>query len=422
MTLSTVPAPWALSMLLAPTILLQPPAAAPSLGEATQAAPTDPTKSPAANDSDAPNGPASDESNPRDPRPPVNVTRQAHDVLASGMLLDGHNDLPWAMREKGGSSFDQLDIAQRQEKLHTDIPRLRAGGVKAQFWSVYVPAETALTGDALLKTLEQIDLVHRMVKRYPDVFEIAHTADDVERIAKAGRIASMMGVEGGHSIRGSLSVLRRFHDLGVRYMTLTHSKTIDWADSATDEPKSGGLSEFGEDVVREMNRIGMLVDLSHVSVETMNDALRVSRAPIIFSHSSTRELTDHPRNVPDSVLRKLPENGGVIMITFVPKYITPTAVLKQNPKARGSVHDVADHIEHAIQVAGVDHVGIGSDFDGIKSTPVELTDVSTYPVLVQELLNRGHSPEEIHKILGGNVLRVLRQAEKVAAQMQREHE
>lgn len=342
------------------------------------------------------------------------VTPAAREIHNSGLLFDGHNDLPWQILNAGQSSFDVLDIAKPQPSLHTDIARLRAGGVKAQFWSVYVPAGTDLTGDALLQTLHQIDIVHRMHRRYPDVFQLAATADDVERIVADGKIAGMLGIEGGHSIRGSLPVLRRLYDQGCRYMTLTHSKSLDWADSATDKPISGGLSPFGEEVIREMNRLGMLVDLSHVSSATMKHALRVTRAPVIFSHSSARSINDHPRNVPDDVLRLMAKNGGVVMINFYSGFIVPTAELKTDKMARGSLKVVVDHIEHVIKVAGVEHVGIGGDFDGVERLPVGLEDVSTYPGITQALLDRGYDRNAVHGILGGNVLRVLRANEKVS--------
>lgn len=358
----------------------------------------------------------------QEPYTPPEVTPRALEIHNSGMLFDGHNDLPWEIREKAGASFDKADISQSQPQFHTDIPRVRKGGLKAQYWSVYVPAETALTGDALLKTLEQIDIVHRMLARYPETFEQAQTADDIERIVKAGKVASLMGVEGGYSIEESLQNLQRYYDLGVRYMTLTHSKNLSWADSATDEPKIGGLNELGEEVVREMNRLGMLVDLSHVSADTMKDALRVTKAPVIFSHSSARALTDHPRNVPDDVLKLLPANGGVVMINFYSRYVAPTAVLEKDEKTLGTLADVCNHIDHVVKVAGIDHVGIGSDFDGVPRLPVGLEDVSTYPRITQELLNRGYNKEQIHKILGGNALRILREAEQVAKELQAETE
>src|SRR5262249_44600001 len=292
--------------------------------------------------------------------------------------------------------------------------------------------------------LAQIDIIHRMVKAYPETFAMAATADDIVRIHKEGKIASLIGVEGGHSIDNSLAVLRVMYTLGVRYMTLTHSETLDWADSATDKPKSNGLSPFGEQVVFEMNRLGMLVDISHVSADTMRHVLRVTKAPVIASHSSAFALADHPRNVPDDVLKGVAKNGGVVMVNFFPGFITAEGARltkelvplwrelkkkfpkneefweafgqwqKQNPMPKGSVHDVVDHIEHIIKVAGIDHVGLGSDFDGIGSTPRQLDDVSCFPYITQELLNRGYKKEEIHKVLGGNLLRAFRQAETVA--------
>lgn len=347
-------------------------------------------------------------------RKPVVLTDKAKRIHQAGMLFDGHNDLPWEMRKSGHSSFDQFDISQPQPKAHTDIMRLRLGGVKAQFWSVYVPATSEQAGTALLQTLQQVELVHNMIKRYPNVFELASTANDVERIAKAGKIASMMGVEGGYSIEESLSNIQRLHDLGCRYMTLTHSKSLTWADSATDEPRCDGLSEFGEEVIHEMNRVGMLVDLSHVSAECMVKSLATTKAPVVFSHSSALALNSHPRNVPDDVLKQMPKNGGVVMVNFYSKYVIPTKELEKDDQQLGSIHDVVDHIEHIIQVAGIDHVGLGSDFDGVLRLPVQLDDVSTYPLITQELLNRGHSESDIHQVLGGNILRVLRACEQVA--------
>ncbi len=349
---------------------------------------------------------------------PVVVSEEAKTIHASGMLFDGHNDLPWTMRAQANSSFDKVDIAKPTE-FHTDIPRLKAGGLKAQFWSVFVPASTATTGNALVMTMEQIDLVDDMIKRYPETFEFAPTVDDIQRIVRSGKIASMMGVEGGYSIENQLSVISRLYQRGVRYMTLTHSKTIQWADSATDEPKHGGLTEFGKEVVREMNRVGMLVDISHVSEDAMNDALDASKAPVIFSHSSAKAICDHPRNVSDAVLKRLKVNGGVVMVNFMSSYVAPTAELKENPKARGTVYGVCDHIEHIIKVAGIDNVGIGSDFDGVPSLPVGLEDVSKYPSITQILLDRGYNKQQIHKVLGGNVMRVLRQAELVSQEMDR---
>lgn len=353
-------------------------------------------------------------------RPEVELTEKGKAVHFSGLLFDGHNDLPWEVRKQGKSSFETIDISKAQPEMHTDIPRLREGGLKAQFWSVYVPADTSETGDSLIQTFEQIDIVDRMVKRYPDVFEMASTADDIERVIDSGKIACMMGIEGGHSIEGSLQNLKRFYDRGCRYMTLTHSKTLPWADSATDEPKHGGLTEFGKEVIREMNRLGMLVDLSHVTPEVMKQAISVSTAPIIFSHSSALAINEHPRNVPDEVLPLVAKNGGVVMVNFFSKFVIPTELLRSNDTARGSIHDVVDHIEHIIKVAGVDHVGIGSDFDGVPRLPVQLEDVSKYPLITQELLNRGYTKQDIHKILGGNILRALRAAEQAAEKAERD--
>jgi membrane dipeptidase len=355
-------------------------------------------------------------------KPTVDISDEAREIHNSGMLFDGHNDLPWAMRTQGGSSFDKIDIA-KPTKFHTDIPRLKAGGLKAQFWSVYVPADTDRTGKALIETLEQIQLVHDMCERYPDVFEMADTAADIERISKSGKIASMIGVEGGHSIQNSLQVLRELYDRGARYMTLTHSKTLAWADSATDDPKNNGLSPFGKEVVREMNRIGMLIDLSHVSPKCMKDALEISKAPVIFSHSSARALCDVPRNVPDDVLKLTAKNGGVVMINFYSGYIVPTEKLPKSAtdkKYLGDVDTICDHIDHIVKVAGIDHVGIGSDYDGVSFLPKGLEDVSGYPNITQVLLNRGYDKEKIHKILGGNVLRALRNAEEVSAKEKQE--
>ncbi|MFM7056942.1 MAG: dipeptidase [Planctomycetota bacterium] len=348
----------------------------------------------------------------------VGVSAAAAELHRGSMLFDGHNDLPWEIRSRGNSSFAELDISKAQPLLHTDIPRLREGGLKAQFWSVYVPAETTDTGDSLLQTLQQIEIVKAMYRRYPETFEAASTADDVERIVKAGRIASMMGVEGGYSMEDDVANLARFYREGCRYMTLTHSRSLSWADSATDEPRCGGLSEFGREVIREMNRLGMLVDLSHVSVDTMKQALAVSQSPVIFSHSSARAICDHPRNVPDEVLPLVKQNGGVIMVNFFSAFVVPTEKLKQNPMARGTIHDVVDHIDHLARHCGVEHVGIGSDFDGVPRLPEQLESVATYPRITQLLLDRGYSADDIRGILGGNVLRVLRGAEKVSARLQ----
>ena len=380
-----------------------------------------------------------------------NLIDRARALHRHAPVIDGHNDYPWALREHDPArDIDKLDIRVAQPSIMTDIPRLKAGGVGGQFWSVYVPA-TMQGQTAVTATLEQIDIVHRMVRRYPDTFALALTASDVERIRKAGRIASLIGMEGGHSIDNSLANLRMFHRLGARYMTLTHSLNTAWADSATDTPAHNGLSPFGEDVVREMNWLGMLVDLSHVSPDTMTDALRVTTAPVIFSHSVARALNDHPRNVPDDVLKQMPKNGGVVMVTFVPGFVSPKVnewnkrqtaeqerVAKMapnrpdlvkssmamwaaaNPAPAATIADVADHIDHIRKVAGVDHIGLGGDFDGISQTVKDLDNVSTYPALTAELMRRGYSDADLRKILGQNVLRVMRDVEQAANRLQRQ--
>jgi membrane dipeptidase len=365
-------------------------------------------------------------------------------------LIDGHNDYPWALRDLDpGRDFARADITGSVPKLMTDIPRLRQGGVGGQFWSVYVPS-TMQGKEAVRATLEQIDIVHRMMRRWPETFEMARTAADIERIFKSGRIASMIGMEGGHSIDNSLATLRMMHALGAGYMTLTHSANVPWADSATDKPALGGLSRFGEEVVREMNWLGMLVDLSHVSPDTMEDAIRVSEAPVVFSHSSARAVANVPRNVPDNVLQLLPKNGGVVMVTFVPGFIAPAVVEHgqkvtaqqqslraqfpnndayvsaamdrwriENPEPRATLQQVADHIDHIRKVAGIDHIGLGGDFDGISSVVQGLEDVSTYPALTAELLRRGYTEQDVKKILGQNILRVMRQVERVSAELRK---
>ena len=379
-----------------------------------------------------------------DSLPPV--SERAKKVHASGFVFDGHNDLPWRLRQDGDVTFTTLDIGKRLDSGQTDIPRAREGGLKAQFWSVYIPSDHK---NPARTVTEQIDLVHRMVERYPDDLEIALTADDVERIVRSGKIASLIGIEGGVAIEDDLAQLRAFARLGARYMTLTHNVTLPWADAATDKPKSGGLSPFGERVVKEMNRLGMLVDVSHVSPDTMADALRVSKAPIIASHSSAFALCPHPRNVPDAILKELPRNGGVVMVNFYSAFVLPAAMehaktvaaarkelrekypdadayrkafaswRKAHPMPRGTVSTVVDHIDHIAKVAGIDHVGIGSDFDGITAWPVGLDDASCYPRITEELLKRGYSEPDIHKVLGGNALRAFRRAGEVAKELQK---
>jgi membrane dipeptidase len=377
------------------------------------------------------------------------LLERARRLHAQTPLVDGHNDLPWEIREKAGGDLARLDPRRSNPQQHTDIPRLRAGGVGGVFWAAYVPAEFARGGAARV-ALEQIDLIHRMTEQSPDL-QWAATADELERAHRAGKIASLIGIEGGHAIENSLGTLRQFYALGVRYLTLTHGTTIDWADAATDSARHDGLTRFGEEVVREMNRLGMLVDLSHVSPATMKDAIRASTAPVIFSHSSARALADHPRNVPDDVLRLLKPNGGMVMVNFYSGFVDSTAARamrdmfevqrrfraqhpndpaaaqrayrewqRQNPVPRGNLQGVADHIDHIVKTAGIDHVGIGSDYDGVTSLPVGLEDVSRYPYLTMELLRRGYSDADVRKVLGGNILRVMRAAEAAAARAQRE--
>jgi membrane dipeptidase len=370
----------------------------------------------------------------------------ARDLLSRHPILDGHNDLPWTLRVAPEVDLDTTDLAGPVPAIQTDLPRLARGGLGAQFWSVYVSAD--LEGEtAVTTTLEQIDLVHEMIRRYPDVLELALTAADVERIMAAGKVASLIGAEGGHSIGCSLGTLRAIYALGVRYMTLTHNLNLPWADSATDEPSAGGLTAFGREVVREMQRLGMLVDLSHVSPGTMRDALDVAEGPILFSHSSALAICDHPRNVPDSILARLPDNGGTCMVNFVPAFVSQAcrdwaqefiedmksrgfdlknvpgrnqlqaeraAWEAEHPRPRVTLAEVANHVEHVREVAGVDHVGIGSDYDGVDWLPEGLEDVSCYPALIAELLSRGWSEAECGKLASGNVLRTFRDAEAAA--------
>ncbi len=374
-------------------------------------------------------------------------------VLRTTPLVDGHNDLPWYVREEVPQAPRDVDAYDLRKPTsgNTDIARLRTGMVGGQFWSVYIPGEAKDSGYARLQ-LEQIDIARRIIAKYPEAFAPAYTAADVRRAKAAGKVGSLLGMEGGHAIENSLGALRAYYDLGARYMTLTHNVTLDWADAAMDSARHGGLTRFGEEVVREMNRLGMLVDLSHVSPATMSDALNVSEAPVIFSHSSARALTDVPRNVPDSILRRLPKNGGVVMVTFVPGFISnkvvahaaardaelgrlrsrfgsDTAAARSelakwdaaNPAPHATIADVADHIEHVRKVAGVDHVGLGSDFDGTgNNLPDGLQDVSTYPALLVELSKRGWTEGDLRKVAGENILRAMSTAEQVSARLRRE--
>lgn len=364
---------------------------------------------------------------------------RAKTLLDSAVLADGHNDLPWALRLKGGpdpvAAVSSADLTAHQPDLHTDLPKLREGRLGLQFWSVYVPC--GFTGDsAVTAVLEQVEVVHQLAARYPDRLGLATSAAEAETVLRSGRIASLLGAEGGHCIADSLGVLRILRRLGVRYLTLTHNYNTSWADSATDEPAHGGLTGFGTEVVAEMNRIGMLVDLSHVAPSTMHAALDATTAPVIFSHSSCRAVNDHPRNIPDDVLERLPGNGGVAMMTFVPGFVAPAvsawdAELKAAMNAGGEDHrdlgarerfakawdgpekpkatvsDVVAHIEHAREVVGIDHIGLGGDYDGVGELPVGLEDVSGYPVLFAALLDRGWSEEDCVKLAGRNTLRVL---------------
>ncbi|HEX5258889.1 MAG TPA: dipeptidase [Sphingomicrobium sp.] len=388
---------------------------------------------------------------PIDPRVQARIDR----ILKATPLIDGHNDLAEQLRENYNLSVDGLASGTDKRPGHplmTDMERLHEGRVGGQFWSVYIPSE--VTGDrAIRDTLEQIDIVKRFVKAYPQDLELARTAEDIVRIHKAGKVASLIGIEGGHQIGGSLAALRQYYDLGARYMTLTHFKNNEFADSATDDPKYHGINDFGRTVIREMNRLGMLVDLSHVSPETMRDALEVSKAPVIFSHSDARALADHPRNVPDDILKKLSANGGVVMVNFYLGHLSEPYRLwdaehsaeearladlytgqpdirkarlaeweQAHPAPKAGVGIIADHIDHVAEVAGYDHVGLGGDLDGIPydGAPPGMTSVSGYPLLFAELIRRGWSDENLAKLAGGNLLRVLRQAEAVAASMKDE--
>ena len=379
---------------------------------------------------------------PARPDDPATLTR-ARALLARHPLIDGHNDLPWEARVQVGYDFGRMDVSRRVESTHTDLPRLRAGGVGGQFWSVFVPS--TLEGDAAVTaTLEQIDGVHQMIERYAAELALARTADEVVAATRQGRIASLLGAEGGHSIGCSLGTLRGLYALGVRYLTLTHNDNVPWADSATDAPRAGGLTGFGREVVREMNRLGMMVDLSHVADTTMRAALDTTTAPVIFSHSSARARCDSPRNVPDDVLTALADNGGICMVTFVPEFVSPRTAQwrieaaaaaaaegveakdwvqfqrfaktyrRTHPKPEATVTDVVAHLDHVREVAGVQHIGIGGDYDGTDTLPVGLEDVSGYPRLVAALLDRRWSESDIALLVRGNILRVMRDVESVA--------
>ncbi|MEE4270708.1 MAG: dipeptidase [Thermoanaerobaculales bacterium] len=380
------------------------------------------------------------------------IAATVREVLREVPLIDGHNDAPWAIRSRVANhlaEFDFTDTSAIDRPMHTDIARLREGGVGGQFWSVWIPVDLE-PAEAVVTVLEQIDLVHRLVDAYPDDLELALTGDDVVRIHSEGRIASLIGMEGGHSMANSLAVLRQLYAVGARYMTLTHWNTLDWVDAATDAPRHDGLSPFGEIVIKEMNRLGMLVDLSHVSAAAMRDVLDISRAPVIFSHSSALAINPHPRNVPDDVLARMADNGGVVMVCFGSFFVDPEitaryaaheaeekrlevlnpgdpqavaagkkAWLAEHPLWTVPLSLLADHVEHVRDVAGIDHVGLGSDYDGIGALPAGMEDVSGYPALLAELMRRGWSREEIAKLAGLNVLRVLREAEAVAAGLQK---
>jgi len=380
------------------------------------------------------------------PAQPDTLTRVT-DLLRAHLLVDGHNDLPWEARQQSGYNFDRLDLSQHLTSTHTDLPRLREGCVGAQFWSVWVPS-TLPDGEAVIATLEQVDAVHQMIGRYGDGLGFARTADQVEAVFASGRIASLIGAEGGHSIGCSLGALRMLHQLGASYLTLTHNDNVPWADSATDEPASGGLTAFGVEVVREMNRIGMLVDLSHVSDDTMRNALSVSEVPVMFSHSSARAVCDMTRNVPDDVLETMGAKGGVCMVTFVPEFVSPDAAQwrkdasaaavdvgvkpndhlafgtfsvtyrQQHAKPAATIDQVVAHIEHVRDVVGVDHVGIGGDYDGTEELPQGLEDVSGYPRLFAALADRAWSNQDLVKLAGANILRVMRDAEDGAREIQ----
>ena len=373
----------------------------------------------------------------------VELKERADRLHRSALVFDGHNDLPWVLRKQGEWSFERLDLSRELGgTTHTDIPRLKAGGVKAQFWSIYIPTTHPEPSKTIL---EQIDVIQRMCERYPETFALTTTADELEAAVASGKIASLLGIEGGVAIENNLALLRIYRRLGVRYMTLCHNVTLDWVDSATDLPRSGGLSPFGERVVREMNRLGILVDISHVSAEAMRDVLKVARGPVIASHSGAFAVAGHPRNLPDDVLEGIRNCHGVAMIVFYPgflvkEYAEAAAAFRKEARARiadpdeyekavdqwydehpipkGSVSILADHIDHAVKIAGVDHVGLGSDFDGVGTTLGGVDDVASFPAVTLELLRRGYSEEDVRKILGLNALRVLRDAEATSLKLQ----
>lgn len=370
---------------------------------------------------------------------------RARRVLRASPLIDGHNDLPWVIREdtRAPRDVEAYDLRKRTTG-DTDLQRMRSGQVGAQFWSVFIPGEIKDSGYARVQ-LEQIDIARRVIERYPEALSLATSASDVTAAFRNGRIGSLLGMEGGHAIENSLGALRSYYRLGVRYMTLTHNVTLDWADAAMDAPRHNGLTPFGRDVVREMNRLGMIVDISHVTPKVMHDVLDVAEAPVMFSHSSARALTDHPRNVPDDVLRRLQRNGGVVMVTFIPAFVSQSVATwelrlgelttgkpadeaarlraeyaRATPKPVATLKDVADHIDHVRKMAGVNHVGIGSDFWGDPDMPTGLEDASRFPYLFAELIRRGWSDADLAKLAGGNMLRVMRGAEVSAARIQRQ--
>jgi len=355
---------------------------------------------------------------------------RAERVLRTTPLIDGHNDLPWAIREYAPARHDvEAYDLRRTTPGHTDIARLRAGMLGGQFWSVYVPGDTAVARLGFAKVqLEQIDIALRVIAKYPEIFEFATTADGFRSAFTRGRIGSVMGMEGGHAIENSLGALRAFYAMGARYMTLTHNQHLDWADAHSPGQRHGGLTAFGREVVREMNRLGMLVDLSHTSPGTMSDALDVTEAPVIFSHSSAFAVANHTRNVPDSILARLPRNGGVVMVTFVPQFISQELVDRNRlsadqqvgPAPRATLAQVVAHVEHIRRVAGIDHIGIGGDFDGIETVVVGLEDVASYPRLFAELSRRGWTETDLRKLAGENILRAFARAEDVATRLQRE--